>query len=1106
MQVPLRGTCGHVGPGRVRFTITPLGGTRQDLGAVVDAIVDYLQPRSAGIVAPAPSAHQDGASRYYADDGEEAGRWIGAGAPAHGLSGEVVTADLAAVLAGRDPRTGERLITAQGSAGRRPNLGVGQVTKLVDAGTRVYDEPDAAAALGVSRAEVARMLDIGTALALGHLSAFTQAGERANQPAGTRVHAMSQVGGSYLVPIVDAHGDRWIAERELDRCASAREHDVDPDLVRALGDGDDLLPIADAARIAGVTVRYLRRLAATYERDRAEIERRAAAGDQPRGAFLVAQRGTRDQWLVSRTELVAFLERRTPPAVRVGFDLTLTTEKSLGVLALLSDAPVSHEVLDAIQTGNDWAMGWLEERAAWARERGESIQAEGGWTVASYRHLTSRSLDPFPHHHNVLVNSVTLPDGSRRALDARRLYQHARAASALATAEMRRQLSLRLGVQWRRSRNGDGWEVAGIDDRVLHEFSRRRNEIDEALRELEEELGRGADPAEVDDIVLRTRPKKTHTSPAQLVADWRRRAARLGLGAKKLRAICGSPPPEIVEPTPDVMWNVLARKGGVTDGGSVFTRADALVIAADVALQPAKGSSQPLLIGAARIEALVDSFLTSPYVIRLDDSDDPLFTTVEMLGVQERIADRFTAGLSRGPHRVREPAIQGVLAQHDYLTDEQRALVRAWCRDGHRFQAAIGRAGTGKTTTVAACARAWEHAGYRVRGAAVKGEAARTLAAATGIRCETLAWYLAHADPDDLPLDARTILVVDECSTVSDRDLDAVMTMALRSGASVRLIGDPAQHGAVEAGGMFRVLCAQHPETPELRATHRVKNAEDRAAAEALRNGRIDEALDLLASAGHLHIVDDELTLHREVLSRWWAAHLAGEEHPMVDRRNATRRQLNRLAHVMLRAHGAIGHDEITASGDRRFSVGDRVAARTPARDLHVARNPRAYVRNGARGTVAAISTHRRRRRRDTITVDFDGIGPIVIPRAFFDEHLTMGGKREVGIDHAYALTSYAVQGATHEVSTSRIDPTASRSETYVDITRGRRSNHLYLTRARSPLDGETLPREPEPPIEEEVGRRLARSSPEMTAYELVHAASSERQRPRRQSVDARGL
>src|SRR4029079_15113755 len=129
------------------------------------------------------------------------------------------------------------------------------------------------------------------------------------------------------------------------------------------------------------------------------------------------------------------------------------------------------------------------------------------------------------------------------------------------------------------------------------------------------------------------------------------------------------------------------------------------------------------------------------------------------------------------------------------LTAEQQALVTSWCQSGARYQTAIGRAGTGKTTTVAACADAWRAAGYRVMGAAVKGEAARTLAAATGIECETVAWFLAHDDGGVNPFDARTVLVVDEASTLSDRDLDRLMTMTANAAASLRLIGDPAQHG-----------------------------------------------------------------------------------------------------------------------------------------------------------------------------------------------------------------------------------------------------------------------------------------------------------------------
>jgi ATP-dependent exoDNAse (exonuclease V) alpha subunit len=207
----------------------------------------------------------------------------------------------------------------------------------------------------------------------------------------------------------------------------------------------------------------------------------------------------------------------------------------------------------------------------------------------------------------------------------------------------------------------------------------------------------------------------------------------------------------------------------------------------------------------------------------------------------------------------------------------------------------------------------------------------------------------------------------------------------------------------------------------------------------------------------------------------------------MVDRRNTTRRELNRLAHLLRRVHGELGTDEITASGDRSFAVGDRVTARAPNRQLHVEGDQHAHVRNGALGTIVAIHRDCRDRAREALTVDFDDIGCIDIPRCFFDHHRSATGRSEVGIDHAYALTSYAVQGATHDISTSRVDATATRAETYVDITRGRRENHLYLTAATDPLDGEALPRVPPAPADAAVAERLRRSTGEITAWELAH-------------------
>ncbi|HET6665248.1 MAG TPA: acyl-CoA dehydrogenase family protein [Acidimicrobiales bacterium] len=116
--------------------------------------------------------------------------------------------------------------------------------------------------------------------------------------------------------------------------------------------------------VAVLNEEFARKLAKRNETLRASIERDLGKGRPVRRAYLVAERGTKGRWFVQRGELAAFVTRRRMPAVRVGYDLTLTTEKSLGVLALLSGPATRDGVLDAIRSGNDWAPGpWAGSNA-----------------------------------------------------------------------------------------------------------------------------------------------------------------------------------------------------------------------------------------------------------------------------------------------------------------------------------------------------------------------------------------------------------------------------------------------------------------------------------------------------------------------------------------------------------------------------------------------------------------------------------------------------------------------------------------------------------------------------------------------------------------------
>jgi conjugative relaxase-like TrwC/TraI family protein len=1065
----------------VRFVVTAIGAEGgRTVGQVVDDVVRYLdKPRPAARVVEGESA--PGASDYYADGSNEPGRWLGEGARALGLSGGVDRDELARLLSGRDPSTGERLIGAAGSAGRRATLGVGAHSAGGIDGERLYDRHDASRALGVEEEELDRLIETGAARAFSVVL----------QVATGR--AVAPPLGPFLVAQISG-GGVLVTEGALAACETAMTTGASPEEVEAAGAGDDLYSLAEASRIAGVTRRYLRRLALASERHRAEIDAERAAGRAPRRAYLDAIRGTRGQWLVSRQELVEFLRRRTTPAVRVGYDVTLTTEKSLSVLALLGTAQTRNGVLEAIRTGNDAGMAWLEERAARARVAGDVVRTTG-WSAASFLHLTSRALDPFAHFHNVIAASVATSDGDRRTLDARHLYANVAAASAIATVEMRKRLTDTLGVGWRPSASG-GWEIDGIPDPVLREFSRRRNEIDEAIAHLEAEIGRSTTLAELQQVVANTRPPKQQADAADLASDWHARAVALGFDPAELASCCRTlgtrPVPGAAELAPHVFG-----PNGVCADTSVFTYSDLLRTLADSPRpsdhQPGtedRAVTEPIIISATELQELAATLLQSPDVVHLDDPDVTAlelarFTTRDILATQARIIDGYRSGLGAGAAVVPHSAVDHCLTQST-LAPDQADLVRRLTTSGHRIQCAIGRAGSGKTTALATAADAWHTTGYRVVGAAVKGEAARLLGDAAGIPSETVAWYLVPRNVGAPPVDHRTVLIVDEASTLSDHDLDALVRLCTSTGATLRLIGDPVQHSAVTPGGMFRVLCEKHPTlTPQLTISRRLQHPADRAAADHLREGRVTDALRVLHDAGHLHYAADDAALYAKLLDSWWRDHQAGRPHPLVERSNHRRRQLNRLARRLLQANGELGPDVVDASGGRAFAVGDRVTARRPARGLHPAGQPKRYVRNGMTGTVVGVAAGTSCD-EDVLHVSFKGVGVVDVPRDFFDDR-HRHGRSDAGLDHAYALTSYAVQGATFDASTSHIDENSTRAEAYVDLTRGRWANQLYATRQEDALDGEHLPKAPPPPLEVTLAARLAKSG-EVTAWEIAHA------------------
>jgi hypothetical protein len=143
----------------------------------------------------------------------------------------------------------------------------------------------------------------------------------------------------------------------------------------------------------------------------------------------------------------------------------------------------------------------------------------------------------------------------------------------------------------------------------------------------------------------------------------------------------------------------------------------------------------------------------------------------------------------------------------------------------------------------------------------------------------------------------------------------------------------------------------------------------------------------------------------------------------MLAHRRADVHDLNHAARVFMLRAGKLGPDAIRL-GERDFRVGDRAVCRRNDTLLG--------VRNGMRATVSALEPE-----TGTITLRRRDGAVRRIPAAYARDHL----------EHAYALTGHAAQGATVDRAFVLLrDEGALREWGYVACSRARIETRLYVT------------------------------------------------------------
>jgi conjugative relaxase-like TrwC/TraI family protein len=801
---------------------------------------------------------------------------------------------------------------------------------------------------------------------------------------------------------------------------------------------DTWLDVAEVAKHLNVGRRHVRKL----------LERGTSASESQSG-YLKGEKSSagRGRWKVSAVEVNRFLNERESRSARPGFDLTLRPPKSVSILWALGSSEISNTIADAHREAVDEVIHYYEQHAVFSRKRvkGEQLRiSTSGLIGAAFDHRTSRAGDPLLHTHVVVFNATLCSDGDWRSIEAPTLYEHAKTGGYLYQAHLRHALAKSLGLSWTSTVNGCA-EVEGVPPMLIDHFSKRRDEIERAAS-----LAGHSSASAMQTAALATRKAKSiSVEPPVEIERWRREAADLGFDADRLVEGAQAALPaqmssvEMSVEDPVETFVEMSGPNGLTKMTSTFTERD-------VIRELSRRASSN--VGARDIAAMASRFIegSEPVRLRGGHDDDRIivgdgigrassvtrYTTSELFTKEAELMAWAKSSFAGNGSTVPMAIVEGVLRVKSGLSDEQRQMVYSLSRSGNRLHLVAGRPGSGKTYAMKVAVESFAAAGVRVVGAAVSAEAAAELEASVNLSAYmgqpacTIARLLADLDnPESRGFAAGTVLVLDEASMIGTRQLHRLVQHLDRADGSLVLLGDPDQHGSVEAGGMYRHLVEPYVErVVELKSNFRQVDPVDRQAIDAFRGGEIENAFGFFGDRGNVVRVATNADSLAAMTSDWFDRWKAGERSPMLAGRNDVRRALNERARRALRDAGELRSGSLVVHG-AEFCVGDWVVARrNKTFDDGVVRRS---IRNGSVGTVVGLDET-----NSSLTVEFDRGGRVTLPFWYLDEN---------GLDHAYARTTYGVQGKTMDTALYQPTDVSSFEEGYVAITRAKSSTRIYL-------------------------------------------------------------
>ena len=771
------------------------------------------------------------------------------------------------------------------------------------------------------------------------------------------------------------------------------------------------------------------------------------------------------------------------------------------------------------------AVAWLERHAIYTRTGHHSARTgewrDGDGLVASvFLHHISRDGDPHLHVHIAVWNRVQRADGADkkwRTLDSRSLHNQRLAVAPLTDRLVETKLST-LGYAMVPREDGNGAEVGGISQDVMNLFSSRSRALTPELKTLISHYQKthGKPPSKRTVWLLgqqaaqntrRTKAEARRTvagqagtaepTAAQRLAAWEAQTARREVQAlSAVHQEVARFAAELAGRAPAVLDDAAKRKAAriavaeVQQHHAVWSMAQ-LRFEVHRALPVLKSSTDAEAL-VTEVAKLAVSGRAGTEVIQVTAPD---LTDVTSLGV--RASDG--GSIYRPPNEERYCTLAHLDTEQQILTaatcavaqlvtaeQAQPATERTGLNAGQReavvtmltastaTTALVAAAGAGKSHTMAEFARLWTtFTGRRVIGLATATNAARVLASEGLAESYNIAQFLGKIEGSGelrrpVPLHRDDVLVLDEASQLSTTDLAMVQETARATGARLVLVGDTEQLGAVEAGGMFRLLAREVP-CAELHEVRRFDAAWEAGASVRLRAGDFTTYASY-DRHGKMRGADQDTTMDRAA-SMWLADHLRGKNVLLLAGSNSEAADLSRRVQAKLIQLGTVQRPRAALSDGNQAGIGDLIRARL---NTKINSSGRQLTNRDTLKITGWHGPHVQVRRRE---LGGTWTRPFLIPRAYLADSAELD----------YAGNTHVGQGRTVDTAHLLVTETLSRRSLYVGLTRGRESNTAHIVTGNTAPPGHPSYAQASP--ESVVKEILERDDADLSATEQIRQA-----------------